>query len=214
MSYLDFDAIKADHPIGDVAERLGLNLKRSGKQMRGKCPVCEASSDRNLVITPEKGVYYCFSDGKGGDVIALEGHVMGLGVKDAAAWIAGDTCHKDKTDPKERRGDERGFKPLDYLDPEHEAVLAVGFEPDDALALGIGYAPRGVLRGTVAVPVRNDDGTIAGYIGITEAKTAPQMGAMSTARCSFLSGIGVRRDVPKTLATYTSARNRTISLRA
>lgn len=174
MSYLDFDAIKAEHPIFEVAERLGLTLKPSGKQMRGKCPVCEGSGERNLVITPEKGVYYCFADGQGGDVIALVGHINGLASKQAAEWIVGNSQPKRETDPKEKKGSERGFKPLDYLDPEHEAVMAVGIDPDDAAALGIGYAPRGVLRGTVAVPVRNDDGSIAGYIGITEAKLPPK----------------------------------------
>ena len=173
MSYLDFETIKAEHPIEEVADRLGLTLKQSGKQKRGKCPVCEGSGDRNLVITPEKGVYYCFADGKGGDTIALTAHVNGIGVKEAAAWIAGDTSERE-TVPKEKKGSERGFKPLDYLDPAHEAVSAVGFETDDAATLGIGYAPRGVLRGTVAVPVRHDDGSIAGYIGITEAKLPPK----------------------------------------
>ena len=173
MSYLDFEAIKSEHPIEAVAERLGLTLKPSGKQKRGKCPVCEGSGDRNLVITPDKGVYYCFADGQGGDVIALVGHIQRLGAKQAAAWIVEDTPERE-TAPKEKKGVERGFQPLDYLDPEHEAVQAVGFEPDDALALGIGYAPRGVLRGTVAVPVRNEDGSIAGYIGITEAKLPPK----------------------------------------
>lgn len=172
MSYLDFEAIKADHPIDKVAERLGLSLKQSGKQHRGKCPICEGGGDRNLVVTPEKGVYYCFTEAKGGDVIALVGHVRGLSAKDAAAWIAGDTPERE-TVPRERRG-ERGFKPLDYLDPDHEAVAAVGFNPGDARALGIGYAPRGVLRGTVAVPVRHADGTIAGYIGIQEARLPPK----------------------------------------
>ena len=37
MSYLDFDAIKAEYPINEIADRLGLTLKPSGKQMRGKC---------------------------------------------------------------------------------------------------------------------------------------------------------------------------------
>ena len=173
MSYLDFEAIKAEHPIEEVAERLGLTLKPSGKQRRGKCPVCAGGGDRNLVITPEKGVYYCFADGKGGDAIALVAHINGIGVKEAATWIAGDTPNRE-TVPKEKKGSERGFKPLDYLEPEHEAVAAVGFEPDDAAALGIGYAPRGVLRGTVALPLRNADGSIAGYIGITEAKLPPK----------------------------------------
>jgi len=172
MSYLDFEAIKADYPIDTITERLGLTLKSSGKQQRGKCPICEGSGDRNLVITPDKGVYYCFADGKGGDVIALVSHIQGLGPKQAALWIAENSCQKGETVPKEK-GAERGFKPLDYLDSEHEAVQAVGFKPDDAKTLGIGYAPRGVLRGTVAVPVRNTDGSIAGYIGITEAKLPP-----------------------------------------
>jgi len=167
--YLDFAKIKEDHPIEGMIERLGLQLKTNGKQMRGKCPVCEGSGDRNLVITPEKNVYYCFADQKGGDVIALVAHINGCGVKEAAQWIAGDTSERE-TVPKEKKG----FKPLDYLDAEHEAVLAVGFEPDDARALGIGYAPRGVLRGTVAVPIRNPDGSLAGYIGIQEATLPPK----------------------------------------
>jgi hypothetical protein len=42
-----------------------------------------------------------------------------------------------------------------------------------AQALGIGYAPRGVLRGTVAVPLRKADGAIAGYVGLTEITKLP-----------------------------------------
>ena len=36
------------------------------------------------------------------------------------------------------------------------------------------YAPRGTLRGTVAVPIRTKDGMLVGYIGITEAKLPPR----------------------------------------
>ena len=129
------------------------------------------------MITPEKGVFYCFSDQTGGDQLQLVAHIRQCGVKDAAQWIAGDTADRPtgrRAEPMEREGAERGFQPLDYLDPDHAAVLALGFEPEDARALGIGYAPRGVLRGTVAVPVRNADGSIAGYLGITEATLPPR----------------------------------------
>ena len=50
------------------------------------------------------------------------------------------------------------------------AVEAVGIDAETAKALGIGFAPRGIMAGLVAVLIRLEDGTLAGYIGITEAK--------------------------------------------
>lgn len=169
MTYIDFEELKQRVSIEQAVSLLNLDVAMSGKQRRGKCPVCEGNSDRNLVITPDKSVYYCFSDGKGGDQIALVAHIRGCSIKEAASFLAGNKPEEKKS----KEGHERGFQPLDYLQHDHEAVLAVGLEPDDAEALGIGYAPRGVLRGTVAVPVRLSDGKLAGYIGITEAKLPP-----------------------------------------
>ncbi len=103
MPYLDFETIKADYPISRVVELLELELKPSGKQMRGKCPVCEGDSQRNLVITPNKGLYYCFSEQKGGDQLALIGHVKQMGVKDAAAWLSRDNPHKGIPSPRRKR---------------------------------------------------------------------------------------------------------------
>jgi hypothetical protein len=76
------------------------------------------------------------------------------------------TSPSSETVEKEKgSGAERGFSPLPYLMPEHPAVQALGISPDVARALGLGYAPRGHHRGCVAIPVRNDDGRLAGYIG-------------------------------------------------
>jgi DNA primase len=170
FKFIDFGELKERVSIEDAMKLLDLNMKQSGKQYRGQCPTCEGS-DRGLVITPDKGVYYCFSEAKGGDCIALAAHIKGCSAKEAAQFLSGPVP-EERT--QERPKSSEGFKPLEYLDPDHEAVEAVGFEPEDARALGIGYAPRGVLRGTVAVPMRNTDGSIAGYIGITEAKLPPK----------------------------------------
>ena len=45
---------------------------------------------------------------------------------------------------------------------------------EDAERLGWGYAPRGVLRGKVAIPIRTDDGTLCGYVGVTEVALPPK----------------------------------------
>lgn len=178
MSFLNFEEIKAANPISEVVERLGLNMSKSGASLRGKCPACESGGDRNLVVTPDKSVFFCFSDGKGGDALQLVAHVKGMGVKQAAEWLQGPANPipgKGNTSKEKEKGDKPtvGFAPLDYLEPDHEAVIALGFEPGDADRIGIGFAKRGIMKGLVAVPIRLTDGRLCGYIGISEAKLPP-----------------------------------------
>ena len=174
-NFFDFEEVKAANPIADVAARLGLDLKKAGNQLRGPCPSGDGGA-RAFVITPAKGVWYSFGLQQGGDVLALVELVNGCSTKEAAQFLAGDTVPPEKRNMRQSKesGSERGFRPLDYLQADHAAVEALGIEAEDARALGIGYAPRGVLRGTVAVPIRRSDGAISGYIGITEAKLPPK----------------------------------------
>lgn len=176
MAYsLDFEEIKKTHGIEEVASRLGLDLKKNGAQLRGKC-FSGADGDRKLVITPAKGLWYSFALSKGGDVISLVAEVKSLSPKDAANWIVGSPEPEKKPvmastlEGQEARG---GFQPLTYLEADHPAVEAIGFTVEVAEALGVGFAPRGVLKGTVAVPLRKEDGTIAGYIGLSEIEKQP-----------------------------------------
>lgn len=177
MSFLNFEDIKASNPIGEVAERLGLQTVKSGNSLRGKCPVCESSGDRNLSISPDRGIFYCFSQGKGGDVIALVAHIKGIGVKEAANWIVGKSSVPGTSKEKAAKAEapsEGGFKALDYIQHDHEAVIAMGFNPDDAERLGIGYCPKGIFRGKVVVPVRLQNGNLCGYVAATELFLPPQ----------------------------------------
>jgi len=172
-TFIDFEEVKAANPIETVAERLGLELKKAGNQLRGPCPSGEGG-ERSLVVTPNKAVWYSFALEKGGDVLALVQLVNDCSAKEAAQYLS-DTVPSEKAERSSpKREAERGFRPLDYLKADHPAVEALGMEPEDAEALGIGYAPRGTLRGTVAIPIRLEDGTLSGYIGITEAKLPPR----------------------------------------
>ena len=172
MSYLDFESIKSNYPIETIAVRLGLALTPHNHQLRGACPSGEGDK-RSLVITPSKGVFYSFAKQIGGDVIKLVEFTKAITAKEAAEWITSATV---QTVPAEETGEAKprvGFKPLDYLEANHPAVLALGFEPEVAEKLGIGFAPRGIMKGTVAIPIRLEDGTLAGYVGITEAVLPP-----------------------------------------
>lgn len=171
MSYIDFEEVKAANPIGDVAERLGLELKKSGYQLRGPCPSGEGG-ERALVITPNKGVWYSFALERGGDVLALVQLVNNCSTKEAAEFLSGTVPLEKRKPPQQSKG-ERGFRPLDYLQPDHAAVEALGLD-EIAETIGLGYAPRGIMKGKVAVPIRTDDGTLIGYIGIEEATVPPR----------------------------------------
>lgn len=173
MSYIDFSEIKNTYPIEDVANRLGLTLTKHNNQLRGPCPSGEGDK-RALVITPSKGVFFSFAKQIGGDVIKLVEFTKSISAKESAEWITGATV---PTVPAEESPEAKpcvGFKPLDYLEANHPAVEALGFDHVDAEKLNIGFAPRGILKGTVAIPIRLADGTLCGYIGITEATLPPE----------------------------------------
>src|ERR1700693_4273084 len=67
---IDFTELKQRVSIERAAEMLGIKTPKSGGQRRGTCPVCKAGGERAFVLTPTKGLYYCFGTcSKGGDAI-------------------------------------------------------------------------------------------------------------------------------------------------
>jgi DNA primase len=180
--FIDFAAVKESVSFSDAIDYLGLKLKHSGNQWRGPCPTCDSAGDRALVVTEGKG-FYCWGQRKGGDQIALAAHVLELPAKEAAQELAvragivpvheRDSTSgtvRSRTVPQSETGKEtQKLQPLSYLEPDHEAVDAVGFDPAFCKAHGIGYAGKGVARGYVLVPFRDEDGVLLGYVGVTEA---------------------------------------------
>lgn len=162
MAYVSFEEVKANVSIEQVINILNLELKRSGEQYRGCCPIHGGDNEREFVVTPEKNLWYCFKCEEGGDQIALYSAVKGVSPKEAALALNGPS----EAPP----APQQGMKPLDYLESEHPAVEVLGFDPDVAEVLGIGYAKKGLMKGLVAVPIRNQNGRLVGYIGIDNAK--------------------------------------------
>jgi hypothetical protein len=101
-------------------------------------------------------------------------HVKGVSQKDAAALMLGSetkgTVQSTSTVQNGTVPPHDHFPPLDYLEFDHVVVESLGIDASTAEALGIGYAPKGLMKGYVAVPVRLPTGELTGYIGITEGK--------------------------------------------
>ena len=92
MPFVDFAAIKAAIPIADVIQHFGLTLKPEGSAVPSACSACQQGGDRAIVITPAKGLFYCFAAKSGGDCIKLAAHLLGLDEKkqqqEAALYLA------------------------------------------------------------------------------------------------------------------------------
>lgn len=179
---IDFQALKQAVSFADAVDKLGLELKPSGNQMRGVCPACKAGGDRALVVTEGKG-FFCFAAQKGGDVIALAAHILDVSVKDAAQFLAAGTVTTSKVNTSTSTSAQEVCQPVKAPPPpvpapednrlekvgarllhEHQEVQALGLTPEMAEELGIGYDKRGVLRGRVLFPLYKD-GELAGFMG-------------------------------------------------
>ena len=178
MSFIDFQELKGRVDIQAACSFLQLDLKPNGKQLRGACPACPSGGERSLVITPEKGAAYCFTAKKGGDVIWLTSHIRGESQKEAAHFLdqafgggssdASGKNSKGSVAPDNSGGNssmEREMKPLSYLQTDHEKVVGLGVLSDTAEHFECGHAPKGIMRGRLAIPIHDRDGRLRAYCG-------------------------------------------------
>jgi DNA primase len=180
---VDFAEIKQQVSVHQVMTMLALPLKQTGGQFRGTCPV-HGGNDRTLVVTPAKG-FYCFSEKRGGDAIALCAHVRSISMRDAALEIAqhfgvGGTAAQRpvaSAAPAKSQG-VRAFDAETYakrLNAEHEALAPLGISPETLKAFSAGYAAGGVNRGRLALPIHDRDGKCVAYIGRALGDESPTM---------------------------------------
>jgi DNA primase len=187
MAFIDFAELKSRLPIEEAIARLDLTLKHANGQHRGPCPTYRRGGPRALVITPAKNAFYCFGAHMGGDVIALAAHIRDCGMKEAASFLAGEEHNgaaqesgagSRGTIPEERsKGIEerRLLNPLAYLEPAYPKVQALGLTEETCRAFGAGYAPKGILRGRLAIPIHDWRGELIAYCGQAVTDESPAL---------------------------------------
>jgi DNA primase len=183
--FVDFEVLKTRIKIEQTIGLLGLQMRQHGDQYRGPCPACKQGGDRALAINSGKQSYYCFYQKKGGDVIALVAHLRGMTQKDAAGYLDqqfgnsgqsnGETMqgsyHHSPSPPAQQS---RVLKPLDYL-VFNEAIAELGLSEPTCTAWGAGYAPKGIMRGRLAMPIHDRGGTLLAYCGRSVKRESPTL---------------------------------------
>jgi DNA primase len=188
VAFVDFADLKTRVKIEDVVSLLALQGTYKGEQWRGPCPTCQAGGERALAVNTGKQSYYCFAEKKGGDLIAFAAHIKQVSQRDAALWLDRDgrnsepvNSHREQSTVPAQRPQPQGvqdktLQPLQYLEPAHPKVAELGISKETASLFGAGYAPKGVLRGRFAVPVKSRDGKLLAYCGIAvEKEQSPRL---------------------------------------
>jgi CHC2 zinc finger len=93
VATIDFDVIRARHPLPEYCESRGIRLRRAGSILQGKCPIHNEVHGQSFVVYPKGERWHCFGKcQRGGDVLDLERELAGGTVKDATERLRGSAA--------------------------------------------------------------------------------------------------------------------------
>jgi len=86
---VDTEALKLANPIEEVVARYGVELKRQGRAMVGRCIFHADGGRPNLHIYADSESWRCYRCGIGGDVVAFVMHAEDVGFREAVDHLNG-----------------------------------------------------------------------------------------------------------------------------
>ena len=163
------DVVEEVRARADIVEIVGevVDLKKSGKDFKGKCPFHEDQTP-SFYVVPGKGFYHCFGCGEDGDVFSFVMKRQGMDFVEAVKFVGGragvvvrEVRSRREEDPHRPLHEANAFA-ADFFqrmlwDPEGGAKAARylagrGIDRETAERFGLGYAPdaRDGLRSAAA----------------------------------------------------------------
>ena len=182
--FYDYAKIKEEITIEHVMVFFDLKGEPDNNGYRTSCPTC--GGERSLSLYNARGLFTCHQSGASGSVLDLAMHIENCTLQEAADLLlenqAATAMKVAKPSPltpqsptRAQQSSNPGFNALEYLHADDPLVQQVGFPIEVAQQLGIGTAFKGLMKGYVAIPIRTNDGTLCGYIGVkTDIKTPAQ----------------------------------------
>jgi DNA primase len=176
----DFATLKEKITIVQALEMLGVmqQLNREGKGFRGPCPICKEGGNRSFQVYPETNSYYCWSERKGGSIIDLVARRNRVDEATAGRQLASHFKMDSPRQPADNGSGGAKFNAEEFakhLDPAHEALRGLGISAETLRAVGGGYCTRPSLRGRLALPIRDENGTMTGFFGIALDGQEPEL---------------------------------------
>ena len=163
---IDLAVLKRHHPLGDVVEAAGVELRGRGRVRQGLCPFHEETQG-SFTVYADTQKFYCFGCGLGGDVLDFVQRTDGVDLPEAIRRLesipptrptaspaspavpdsAPQTAPTDR-DPALLSAAMRCYRRQLALSDEAQAYLASrGIDAEATSRLGLGYASGRGLRG-------------------------------------------------------------------
>jgi DNA primase len=166
-------------------KRYGVKLKRSGKELRGRCPIHQGDGTESFHANTDKNAFHCFSCQAKGNVLDFVAAVEKCSVRDAALKLQGwfqitaiegppTVAQKSPTasQPAKEEAGERGEpnKPLAFrlkgIDHHHPYLAQRGIDPETAEYFGAGFfSGKGSMSWRIVIPIENEAGELVAYAG-------------------------------------------------
>src|SRR5260370_37114282 len=107
MHVIDTEALRRDHPVAALVASYGIELRRVGAALVGRCPFHQDRGRPNLHVYPS-GRWICYRCDQRGDVIGFVQQIETLTFREAAARLDGALARSPR--PR-RRGPARPLPP-------------------------------------------------------------------------------------------------------
>ncbi|MBV8717275.1 MAG: toprim domain-containing protein [Chloroflexi bacterium] len=85
-AHIDTDALRRDHPTAELVASYGIELRRSGAALIGRCPFHNDGGRPNLYVY-RSGRWICYRCGESGDVIGFLQRIENLSFREAAGRL-------------------------------------------------------------------------------------------------------------------------------
>ena len=184
-NWVDFKAVKQSVTMEQILGRYGVKLKKSGKELRGRCPIHQGDGTDSFHANTEKNAFHCFSCQAKGNVLDLVAAIEKCSVRDAALklkdWFPvsasgsipapGGKPMVDSPLATEELGERaEPNKPLGFqlkgINFAHPYLAQRGIDPETAEYFGVGlFTGKGSMSGRIVIPIENEKGELVAYAG-------------------------------------------------
>ena len=192
--WVDFKAVRAAVSFKQVLDFYGVEYKEKGAdQIQCYCPLPSGHDGErrspSFSVNKTKGIFQCFGCKAKGNIIDFVTLMDNRDVRDGNdalrsarflqkefIGVSGNETRTSKpqkpvskTDSsKKKKGSVVVNAPLTFtlknLDSAHEFLVKREFD-DIASEMGAGYCSKGLMKGRIAIPIKNKDGLLVGYAG-------------------------------------------------
>lgn len=191
--WVDFRLVKNAVTMQMALDRYGIDwLRKSGQELRGKCPLHQGEGERTFHVNLGKNAFNCFSCKARGNVLDFVAAMEQCTVRDAALklaeWFQVDSAaekppgvSKPESTAKEVTKAKKPLvanPPLSFqlrVDAGHEYGARRGINRETLELFGAGLClSKGTFAGRFIIPLHDQEGRLVGYAGRSLDESEPK----------------------------------------